>query len=253
MITLYSHGRHLTVTCLWLINSVAVVISNLEERVQMKYLVLTMALLLASLAAADWSDNFDSYTAGSGLSGQGGWFPWDNNPAGDAYITTTQAKSAPNSVDITPTSDMVQEFNIMSGTPTITAWNYIPSGSTGIQYFILLTVYMGSDSDWALDLKFDSDAGVVSTVEGTATTGIVYDQWVEVKVEIDLAADTQSIYYNGALLETIPWSPTSQIYQFGALDLFGNSASSIYWDDLTVVAPGSALAPATWASIKAAL
>ncbi len=219
----------------------------------MRYLAVTLVLLLASLASADWSDNFDSYTAGSGLNGQGGWFCWDNNPAAEAYITTTQAKSAPNSVDITPTSDMVQEFNIMSGTATITAWNYIPTGSTGAQYFILLTVYMGSDSDWALDMKFDSDAGVVSTVEGTATTGIVYDQWVEVKVEIDLAADTQSIYYNGALLETIPWSPTSQIYQFDAVDIFSDGGSSIYWDDFNLVASGSALAPATWASIKAAL
>jgi hypothetical protein len=219
----------------------------------MRYLAVTLVLLLASLASADWSDNFDSYTAGSGLNGQGGWFCWDNNPAAEAYITTTQAKSAPNSVDITPTSDMVQEFNIMSGTATITAWNYIPSGSTGAQYFILLTVYMGGDSDWALNMKFDSDAGVVSTVEGTATMGIVNDQWVEVKVEIDLAADTQSIYYNGSLLETVAWSPTSQIYQFDAVDIFSNGGSSIYWDDFNLVASESALAPATWASIKAAL
>jgi hypothetical protein len=219
----------------------------------MRYLAVTLVLLLASLASADWSDNFDSYTAGSGLSGQGGWFCWDNNPAAEAYVTTTQAKSAPNSVDITPTSDMVQEFNIMSGTATITAWNYIPSGSTGKQYFILLTVYMAGDSDWALNMRFDSDAGVVSTVEGTATTGIVNDQWVEVKVEIDLAGDTQSIYYNGTLLETVPWSPTSQIYQFDAVDIFSDGGSSIYWDDLTLVASGSALDPATWASIKAAL
>lgn len=218
----------------------------------MKYLLITMVLLLASVASADftWTENFDSYDSGSGLNGQGGWFCWDNNPAYDAYIYAGQSQSAPHSVEIEPTSDMVQEFNIMSGEATITAWNYIPTGSTGKQYFILLTVYMGPDSDWALNMSFDSDAGVVATVEGTSTTGIVYDQWVEVKVEIDLAGDSQSIYYNGTLLETVQWSPTSGIYQFGAVDLFSDGGSSIFWDDLEVIATEEALTPSTWAIIK---
>ena len=219
----------------------------------MKYLVITMVMLLATVAAADWSENFDSYAAGSGLNGQGGWFCWDSNPAFDAYVSTTQARSGANSVEIEPTSDMVQEFNIMSGQITISGWNYIPTGSTGEQYFILLTVYMGADSDWALDMLFDSDAGTVSTVEGTATTSIVNDQWVEVKVEIDLAADTQSIYYNGTLLETIPWSPESGIYQFDAVDIFSSGGSSIYWDDFELVEAGGALTPSTWAAIKTSL
>ena len=217
----------------------------------MKFLVVT-ALLLATLAFADWSDNFDSYAAGSGLAGQGGWFPWDNNMAYDAYVSTVQARSGANSVDITPTSDMVQEFNIMSGTPTITAWNYIPTGSTGDQFFILLTVYMGADSDWALQLKFACDDSQLVVTEGSAIVPIVYDQWVEVKVEIDLGADTQTISYNGAVIETIPWSPTSMIYQFDAVDVFSDGGSSIYWDDISVIGnTQQALTPSTWATIKA--
>ncbi len=218
----------------------------------MRYLLVAMTLLVASFAVADWSENFDSYAAGSGLSGQGGWFPWDNNPAGDAYISTVQARSGANSVDITPSSDIVQEFNVMSGTPTITAWNYIPTGSTGDQFFILLTVYMGADSDWALQLKFACDDSQLIVSEGTAIVPIVYDQWVEVKVEIDLGADQQKIYYNGTLIDTIPWSPTTMIYQFDALDLFSDGGSSIYWDDISVVGETQmALAPSTWATIKA--
>ena len=218
----------------------------------MKYLLITMVLLLASVASADftWTENFDSYDSGSGLNGQGGWFCWDDNPAYDGYIYAGQSQSAPHSLVIEPTSDMVQEFNIMSGEATITAWNYIPTGSTGDQFFILLAVYMGPDSEWALNMKFDSDAGVVSTVEGTSTTGIVYDQWVEVKVEIDLAGDSQSIYYNGTLLDTVQWSPTAGIYQFGAVDLFSDGGSSIYWDDLEVIAIEESLTPSTWAVIK---
>ncbi|MCP4646258.1 MAG: hypothetical protein GY852_00795 [bacterium] len=218
----------------------------------MRYLVISMILLLTSLAAGDWVENFDSYTAGEGLAGQGGWFPWENNIAYDAYVTTAQARSAANSLEIEPTSDIVQEFGIMSGQPTITAYNYIPSGSTGDQFFILLTVYMGPDSDWALQIKFNSTDGQVIVTEGSAIVPIVYDQWVEVKVEIDLGADSQSIYYNGSLLETIAWSPSSGIYQFGALDLFSDGGSSIYWDDITVTG-NLALSPSTWAAIKTSI
>lgn len=230
------------------------IVNNSKGREKMKFLVITMTLLIASFAVADWSEDFDSYAAGSGLSGQGGWFPWNLSAGGEAYITTDQARSGANSVDITPTSDMVIEFNIMSGTPVISGWCYIPTGSTGKQTFILLTVYMGNDSDWALDLEFDSDLGLVSSVEGDSTTAIINDQWVEVKVEIDLTANTQSIYYNSALLETLPWSPTSMIYQFDALDLFSDGGSSIYWDDIEVIGNTELdLAPSTWASIKASI
>lgn len=237
----------------WAMNSTTIFTIVSKKGENMRNLVIMMVLLVASIAIADWDDNFDAYTAGSGIAGQGNWITWDNNPAYDAYVSTTQARSAANSLEIEPTSDVVQEFNIMSGTPVITGWNYIPSGSTGDQFFILLTVYMGADSDWALQIKFNMTDSQVIVTEGTAIVPIVYDQWVEVKVEIDLAADTQSIYYNGSLLETIPWSPTSGIYQFDAVDLFSDGGSSIFWDDLTVVGGTQSLAPSTWASIKTSI
>ena len=230
-------------------------LSTQKEGEKMKYLLISMILLIASVATADmtWTENFDSYDSGSGLNGQGGWFCWDSNPAFDGYVSAAYARSAPHSVEIEPTSDMVQQFGILSGEATISGYNYIPTGSTGMQYFILLTVYMGADSDWALNMRFDAGTGQISTVEGTATTSIVYDQWVEVKVEIDLAGDSQSIYYNGTLLETLPWSPTSGIYQFDALDIFSDGGSSIYWDDFDLVATEQSLTPCTWAFIKASI
>jgi hypothetical protein len=65
-----------------------------------------------------------------------------------------------------------------------------------------------------------------------------------------LAANTQNIYYNGTFVETIPWSPSSGILEFDALDIFSDGGDPIYWDDI-VVAEGQSLQPATWASIKA--
>lgn len=209
-------------------------------------------VLLVSVAAADWSENFDSYAAGSGLNGQGGWFCWDENPAYDAYVTDAQALSAPNAVEIEPTSDIVHEFDATEGDWVMTGWSYIPTGTTGNQFFILLTHYEGAQSDWALQLKFNLSVGQMTVTEGSGIVDIIRDQWVEVRVEISLGSNLQSIYYNDVFIETIPWSPVSGIYEIGALDLFSDGGSSIYWDDLSLE-EAQALQPSTWASIKTSI
>lgn len=220
----------------------------------MRYLLIAMTLLLVSVATADWPwlENFDSYSAGTGIIGQGNWEGWGGSSAPDAYISDAQALSAPHSLEAEPTSDVVQEFNITDGQWTITAWHYIPSGSTGKQFFILLTRYDGSSSDWALQLKFNSDTGQLKVEEGTVTTAIIYDQWTEVKVEINLVTNMQTISYNGTELETIAWG-TGAFIEFDALDLFSDGGSSIYWDDISLVETEQALAPSTWAAIKTSL
>lgn len=217
-----------------------------------KTLLMGLVLIMATAASAQWSENFDSYAAGSGIYGQGGWTCWGDDPAFDAYVSADQFQSTPHSLQIIETSDAVQELNITSGDWVITAWHYIPSTATGEQFFILLTYYEGASSDWALQLKFDNDIGQMSVEEGSGLVDIIDDQWVEVKVEIMLGGNSQNIYYNGNFVETIPWSPTSGILEFDALDLFSNGGTPIYWDDITVV-PGEALEPSTWASIKASI
>ena len=215
------------------------------------FAALALALCLGSTAQADWADDFDSYAQGSGLHGQGGWEGWLGDPAWDAYVTDAFSQSAPHSVEITPTSDIVQQFAETSGEWIMTGSCYIPSGSFGLQYFILLNTYAGSQA-WSLQIMFDSDAGMLSVAEGTGTTYIVNDQWVEVRVEIDLDSNLQTIYYDGDLLDLIPWVGTGGgVQEIGALDLFSNAGSSIYWDDLSLVGAGTPTEKSTWGSIKA--
>ena len=74
-----------------------------------------------------WSDNFDSYATNSSLHGQGGWKGWANDPAATAYTRDTQALSAPNSVEIMTTSDLVHEYTgYDTGVWYYTAMQYIP-------------------------------------------------------------------------------------------------------------------------------
>jgi hypothetical protein len=209
-----------------------------------------VTLLFVPVAGADWSDDFDSYALGSGLHGQGGWTGWDNDPAFDAYTTDIHSYSTPHSAAILPTSDIVHQYTETAGQWTMTGWSYIPSGSTGSQYFILLNTYNhGGPYEWSLQLHFDSTAGTLIVVEGSGTTAIINNQWIEVKVNINLDTNNQQIYYNGILLDTIPWM-TSGVVEIAALDLFSNGGSTIYWDDLSLVET-TALQRTTWGEIKA--
>ena len=208
-------------------------------------------LLLIPAANADWADDFDSYALGSGLHGQGGWEGWEGNPAWDAFVTAAFSQSSPHAVDINPSSDIVQQFAETTGQWVMSGWQYIPSGSTGQQYFILLNTYGIGIHSWSLQILFDSGTGMVTIAEGTGTAAIINDRWVEVRVEIDLDADVQSIYYDGVLLDTLPWVSTGGVAAIGALDLFSNGGSSIYWDDLSLEGAVTPTQETTWGQIKA--
>lgn len=213
---------------------------------------LAAALVLAPVAGADWSDNFDSYSPG-GLQGQGGWDTWDSNPAANGYVVTSPHRSAPNSLQITPTTDIVQQFSETSGQWEITAWQYIPTGTTGDQYFILLNTYTtGGPYDWSLQIQFNTTTTQFMISDpGTYVGTILYNQWVEIKIMIDLTAGMQSIYYNGSFCETIPWQLTG-VNELNAMDLFSDGGGNIYYDDISLEATG-ALSPSTWGQIKANL
>ena len=202
-------------------------------------------------AGADWTENFDSYPLGSGLHGQGGWTGWDNNPATDAYTTDVYSYSSPHSAAIIPTSDIVHQFAETGGLWRMTGWCYVPSGSTGDQYFIMLNTYNhGGPYDWSLQLHFNSATGMLIVENGgTGTTPILTNQWIEIKIEIDLGGNTQQIYYNGILLDSLPWMTTG-VLEIAALDLYSDGGSTIYWDNLLLV-DFTALQRSTWGEIKA--
>ncbi len=191
---------------------------------------------------ANWIDHFDTYVTGSQMHGQGGWKGWANDPAAGALTSATQVRSAANSVDITGASDLVHEytgFGAGSGTWTYTAWQYLPSGSTGTTFFIMLNTYADAGpNNWSVQVQFNHTTGnVVNDGVSTGTMPIIYDQWVELKVVIDLNADTQTFTYNGAVLYSGSWSGQVSgggAVNIAAVDLFANGASSAFYDDISL-------------------
>ncbi|HUU95957.1 MAG TPA: hypothetical protein VM487_09455 [Phycisphaerae bacterium] len=200
-----------------------------------------------------WRESFDAYENGSGMHGQNDWQGWDNDPAFDAFVTDAQAHSAPHSADIAQASDLVHQYDgYTSGQWRFTAWQYIPADFTCDNdtpfepgtYFLLLNTYNdGGPYNWSVQFVFDSNDGMlkVSYGDGHSTIDLPYvtDQWVKIHAEIDLDNDLTRVYYDGELIAEYSW--TGGIYgegdgalDIGAVDLFANGSSSVYYDDLSL-------------------
>ncbi|MFG0286032.1 MAG: hypothetical protein ACF8R7_16565 [Phycisphaerales bacterium JB039] len=203
-----------------------------------------VALALAGAAQAQWSDNFDSYATGSLLTG--GWDGWDGSAAAAGIVTTDQALSGPNSLEISGGADAVHPFSgYTSGQWTLSAWNYIATGDlTADTYFIVNNQYNpGGPYTWAVEMQFDVDtATVMDDFRAHTPIPVVFDQWVELRFEIDLDADTIDSYYNGTLLSSGQYTRAAgDPLEIANIDLFTTGARS-YYDDISLIpAPGASL------------
>jgi len=184
------------------------------------------------------NDTFDTYANGSGIIGQGGWQGWSGTvPAPEGYVSNAQKCSPANSlrlrvgvVGVSSNTDAVQVHAITGGKWVYSAKTFAPSTSTGNAYFILLNSYPAFV--WSLDLGLNMDTNLVSTIEaGTTPLPLVEDQWVDVRVNIDLDAMTQEIFYGCQSMGTIPWG-TPAVNTLQALDLYSESTDEFYYDNV---------------------
>ena len=212
----------------------------------LRVVVMVLAIVgVSSVASAVFTEDFDGYATGSQLHGQGGWKGWDNDPTWSAPTSDTHSVSPNNSAEIGGTADLVHEFNVAGGVWQLSTMQYIPDGGTGQNYFILLNEYSdGGPYDWSVQLNFDLTAGlVISDNGGGASLPITYDQWVELKFDIDLNANTVDEYYGGVLLSSHVWDGFNASNTIGAIDLYSAGASPVYYDDLRLISPTPIPAP----------
>lgn len=216
----------------------------------MKRLLMTACAVLAVTVAAhaNWSENFDSYAAGTKLDNVGGWFGWDNVPASAGTVSAANWLSEPHSMVVSNSmgNDAVHPFDpITSGSWVFTGHQYIPSGLDGLTYFILNSVYNhGGPHEWAIEMHMDPTTGMVNEnvhdPDGVHAAPIVYDAWVEIRVEFDLDADTFDAYYNSAMIGTGTWTTANYPTKaFANVDLYAPHEEPVYWDNFSLVpAPG---------------
>jgi hypothetical protein len=202
---------------------------------KLRVLVTALALLsVCSLASAqNFSDDFESYAAGVSLHGLGGWKGWDNAAGAGSPASGKYAYSGTKSVEIVPAADLVHEFTANGGMWEFSAMQYIPSGGSGEQYFILMNVYYSAARDWSMQTKYNLATGAITPWHGSTNSGatILFNQWVKIRLVIDLTANAFKEYYNGVLIASGQWDDSNHT-TFEAVDLFGNNASSIYYDDI---------------------
>jgi hypothetical protein len=204
--------------------------------------------VLAGGASAQWSDNFDSYSDGQLLDGVGGWAGWDGIGIDAPYASSAQSRSAPLSGAVgNGYSDGVHPYSgYTSGAWVYTAYQYIPSGLDGLTYFILNNEYNhGGPYDWAVEMHMDPATGMVTEEiqnlygNGTAEVPIVYDQWVEIRVDFDLDNNTMETFYNGQLVSAGTWNiRQGGLLELQSVDLYAPHSATVYFDDMSLEAAG---------------
>jgi len=221
------------------------------------FLFLGASATIGVSANKAWSDNFDTYALGQPLDGlggnDGGWVGWADNPGAAGIISNNQSRSNPYSLEVRGPTDQVHWFNTTSGTWRFIAWQYIPVGQSGGTYggtyFIMLNQYAygGSDTKWSVQIHFDNINNCVESEFDTGPTlPLIYGQWVQLRVEINLTADWFQFFYNNQLLIEKAWTAgVNNDYlgdlAFDAVDLFADGSTSVYYDDLSFAPPGTTL------------
>ena len=220
-------------------------------------LVLLVCFAVSSgRAAAAVFDDFESYAVGSNLHGLGGWAGWGGNASAGALVSSAFAFSPTRSVNITGASDLVHTFSgATNGQWVVSVMQYIPSTSTGTNYVILMNTYRppygAPDLNWSVQIQNNMVTGqTISDLGGGASLPLIKDQWVEVRCEINLDANSVSEFYNGQLLSTHVWQGGSGgpgLNEIQALDLFADNAAPVYYDDVSLAPTGCIPPPANLA------
>ena len=112
----------------------------------------------------------------------------------------------------------------------------------GDPYFIMLSDYTdgaGDDNLWAVQLRFDIDLGIVESEFDNKSLPLITDEWVEIRINIDLNNDWMQIYYNDDLLHQKAWSAGPEntgngITNLSAVNLFSDTQTAVYFDDFVL-------------------
>jgi hypothetical protein len=194
-----------------------------------------------NLGGLPWVETFRHYFPENGMHGQWGWEGWDDDVDFDAFTSDVHAYSDTLSVDIQGDADLVYPFaGADSGKWVFSTQVYVPEEMLETSFFLLLNTYP-TDPDhpqhWSLQLELNGAEGVLRDYLHEAAAPLIRNKWTEIRVEIDLDQDEQTVYYAGAPLLTKGWTDgvaPGGALNIGAVDLYAAGASSVYYDDLVL-------------------
>ncbi|MBS0188003.1 MAG: hypothetical protein JSS51_08030 [Planctomycetes bacterium] len=210
----------------------------------MKGIVVAGVMAGASIAQAGFFADFESYSSGQRLQGVDGWKGWDNASSVAGLVSSSFAYESNRSLAVTgieqSSTDAVHEFSgATSGVWTVSAMQYLASGQTGSTYFILMNTYRDHGNNnggfWSTQLRFDLGAGKVFDDFRGGAVALLMNTWSEIRVDIDLTADTVKSYYNDQLISSGTWTRGgSSAKSLAAIDLYTGDRNVAYYDDIGV-------------------
>ena len=179
------------------------------------------------------SDDFDSYTVGDYLAvvNPDLWTTWSNAPGGpeDVVVTDAQSNSPDNSILVELNNDNVMIMDdYTSGVYSMDIDMYIPTGFCGY-YNMQKTSVPGTE--WAFQIYFLTDGTTIidAGAASAATFNYLHDEWMDLRIVIDLDSDWADFYYNGTHIIGYQWSlgtfGTPGLLQLGGMNIFGGANS----------------------------
>jgi len=180
------------------------------------YLLFAMVVMgaLSLNAQVIYTTDFDTLTAGTRLAVQTGdpWTTWSLAPGGaeDPYISTTQAHSGANSVNVLNGNDCVlQFFDKTTGRYKIEWYMFVETGKLG--YFNLLSDFNAGSSLWAFQAYIYNDSIFIDANGAAAVlTTFPLNTWVKCHIIVDLDDDFATFYRNDEEIVSYQWSKGAQ-------------------------------------------
>lgn len=220
------------------------------------FFLIVLAVFVCSFATRAqtvlYSNNFDTCSLGAFLTVSAPQFStWNGVPGGinDVTITDEMSASAPHAVkwaSVNPDGDgdIVWSLeNKTSGVYEVEFKILIGDGTTEGGYFNMLQV-LPPNAEWAFSLVFlpDSTLGFSWNNAQTIVGNYAKNQWNDIKVKVDLDADSGHLFMNSGLIVEWQWSIQEDggmgIQQLAGVNFYtyagGGAGSSVkyYIDDV---------------------
>ncbi len=207
-----------------------------------------VGVIFSASLFSQFTDNFDSYTAGQNLVTQNptDWDTWSGGggTSEDVLVSNAMASSGANSLYFSSTAsgggpeDIILRFGQVytSGSFTLESNFYVETGKGA--YFNLQQDFTVGGV-WAIDCQMVDDGSLILSNSGTSylTTTYPTGQWFNLRIEIDLTTNNWELFINNVTQGTF----SNPIASIGILDIFpvnptsngGNNQAGFYVDDVS--------------------
>ncbi len=181
------------------------------------------------------TQDFDALAVGTKMQGVSGWEGWFGDSQSSGTVTGAVAHSGTHSLELVGKRDDLAPHwpQQTTGQWTLKVMQYCPSNkqTTGMMYFGPLAKYDSTTKTaaWIGELITDFGTGKAYCNQDKAIQAdLVYNAWVELRIEIDLYSQVAHFYYNGVYLATRP------AVSVVGVDMWPNeNIVGVYFDDFS--------------------